>query len=330
MNRIHIAILIIAVGILTAALNTGQEKITVTKDLDIDITAYDSPTNATLYRIHHSDGKAATVSGDGDLLHWNGTAWRIIGSRETEQWAARITNDTAWYGGFAPDIITRWDGTVQDQDLDQQYPGMNIYAFTETANTLWAAGGKFSESYSGSEGQGILVRRTANGWEDTNDLPANTDVFFMDLTPTNNGTIYAIGGGEETKPTQLVRWTGEGWEPTIEPRQNQSYHALVPGHDGGVWAVGDTIFQASQEGITTEFSPPELLNGATQVCDGYLAVGHGSTVLYWEEDTARYADITDELTHQNSLYGVDAIDRNTVWITGDNGIILQGDLNCDA
>jgi hypothetical protein len=183
--------------------------------------------------------------GEADILHYDGTAWRVAYSPETSLNAlSAVTSNDIWAVGSDGNSPLHWDGlTWSSVPISGSGELMDVLALA--TDDVWAVG--TTTSY---RGRGFVIHWDGSSWNSVQ-LPDIPDSKLLSVSGMSTDDIWAVGAVGYGASTPLtMHWDGTRW--SIVPNGQTSagtLRAVSSPMDGSVWAVG--LKSAGVEGAVT-------------------------------------------------------------------------------
>ncbi|MCA8960930.1 MAG: hypothetical protein KDC38_10480, partial [Planctomycetes bacterium] len=249
------------------------------------------------------------------VLHWDGSAWGVVGTPANPAFAdtwlrdvAAIDGDAAWavgvltLGSDASPWVLRWNGDAWSQASTSGLPASSsLFSAVAVDGAVWVAGrGPFSNS--------IAARWNGSGWtsESVEQVGTYADVLFhVDASAVDD--IWAVGSWTHTYGGTnglASHWNGSTWESqAVAPPPGGSSSTLravrVFGPDDA-WAVGD--YYEAPGGTRSWIAH---WNGASWVNESLPAIGdlsalrgiHGTPSDLWAVGVWQIAGVQDQLLY---------------------------------
>lgn len=200
------------------------------------------------------------------VAHWNGTAWSIVSSPNTDVHSDNVlygvtctSAGNCWAAGYystpsgAQTMMQRWDGnswTIVPSPNGEQLPvggspwgASALYDVTCTsASNCWAVGNFFN----GLSDQPLTLRWDGIAWAIVSSTSVNpaTNHYLYGVTCVTASDCWSVGviTREMATETLIMHWDGSAWLPSVSqnsPGSNGLYSVTCNG-SADCWAVGGT------------------------------------------------------------------------------------------
>ncbi len=255
----------------------------------------------------YDQNRAWAVGAGGDILHFNGAAWSaqpsgatgpffdVFALDATHVWAVGEGGKIAFFNG------TGWS-------LQNSGTSSSLFSVTAVdASHVWAVGASGTvRFYNGSAWAGQT---------------SGTTQWLNGVSASDRKHVWAVGSGKS-----LLFYDGSSWKTYNTDAVNglNSVFALDATH---VWAVGPdgyVLFISSPTTVSQQTSgtTSDLFAVAAAGTDRVWAVGEGGVARYYDGNTWT-AQTTGSL---NNLNGIAMPDGGHIWVCGDDGNILLGEV----
>jgi hypothetical protein len=192
------------------------------------------------------------------VLHWNGTAWKVVKSANGDNQSNQLTAvrplsaTDAWAAGWYTKGSTnrsliehwskgRWRVVRSPNGSNSTNELMGVLA--TSATSAWATGWDYNPAIHAD--RTLLLHWNGKAWKHA--FSPNTGAGSNDLYAiggTSAANIYAVGtyltavGGK----VLILHWNGRHWRVMAgrNPNENNSFSAVFALSPGSIWAVGST------------------------------------------------------------------------------------------
>ena len=309
-----------------------------------------SPADKTLYSVYALDSTHVWATGTAGVLLFYGGAWSKQSQGATFDISSISAPDQnhAWAVGASGNILAYTGDDWVEQDSGTAGPYYGVRALD--ADHVWAVGGNGRISFWNGSTWSQQVSGTTNALFSVTALDAHhvwavgtngavrffngtswagqasgTTEWLTGVSAADANHVWAVGTGKS-----ILFYNGSMWKNADTSATNglNSVSALDATH---VWAVGPAgvvLFISGELNWTTQDSGTTLgLNAVSAVAsDHVLAAGESGVIRYYDGKT--WTALSSGCLHD--IEGVTTPDGGHVWIAGDDGSIMLGQVITQA